>query len=434
MSGQAVAVKRIPDPKVIPPYYVRRTLSQLFSPVMLQILPQLLPRIPPWIKAVLVSLVLINIKSFPLLWHIRVLGAAVISRNRARPSVHALLPWIRSNKYPTTSPGITPRLRLDQVPLGRDIFTDRFRMVLRATPDDCDWNGHMSNSSYPRSLDHPRIAFFSSRFLRVHFDGGHWALGGSNFIFHREIPFMAKYEVECSIGGWDEKWFYIIARFMSPSKPTPTKSSITRSKSAQNLKKLLGEVTKPHHEAEKLERKHKTTQITPSQAETQKQVKDEWVHAKDQNDKRTLYCTSVSRYCTKAGRKTIPPWFVVATSGYGTYASTHSNWSKAENLRRETLAKAKADHEAKTGKPMPKDSFVMGSGYRKGGILYAYDPARKPNDTSDERGLGSFQDPQSWHLAEWEERRVRGLELVKTLGGLAQPDLISASHSVAFLE
>ncbi|PWN36733.1 uncharacterized protein FA14DRAFT_112436, partial [Meira miltonrushii] len=332
---------------------------------------------PPWIKAILVSLVLINIKSFPLLWHIRVLGAAVISRNRARPSVHALLPWIRSNKYPTTSPGITPRLRLDQVPLGRDIFTDRFSMILRATPDDCDWNGHMSNSSYPRSLDHPRIAFFSSRFLRVHFDGGHWALGGSNFIFHREIPFMAKYEVECSIGGWDEKWFYIVARFMSPSKPTPTRSSVVRSKSAQNLKKLLGE--------------------------------------------RTLYCTSVSRYCTKAGRKTIPPWFVVATSGYGTFASTRTNWDKSENLRRNTLARAKADYEAKTGKAMPRDAFVMGSGYRKGGILYAYDPARKPNDLSDERGLGSLQDPQSWHLAEWEERRLKGLELIKTLGGLAQP-------------
>ena len=84
MSSQALTTKRIPDPKVIPPYYIRRILSQLFSPVMLQILPQLLPRIPPWIKTVLISLVLINIKSFPLLWHFRVLGAAVISRNRAR--------------------------------------------------------------------------------------------------------------------------------------------------------------------------------------------------------------------------------------------------------------------------------------------------------------------------------------------------------------
>ena len=47
---------------------------------------------------------------------------------------------------------------------------------------------------------------------------------------------------------------------------------------------------------------------------------------------------------------------------------------------------------------------------------------------------GQWQDQKNWHLAEWEERRLKGLELVKTLGGLAQPDLISASHSVAFLE
>jgi len=37
------------------------------------------------------------------------------------------------------------------------------------------------------------------------------------------------------------------------------------------------------------------------------------------------------RYCFKAGRKTIPPWFAIATSGYGTYASTRTNWDKVRD-------------------------------------------------------------------------------------------------------
>lgn len=200
------ASDRVRAPDVFPPYAVRRALSQLFSPVILQVLPHLVPKVPAWVRLVFWTLIVANIKSFPLLWHIRVLGAAVVARAVSRPSVHPLLPWIRSNKFPTTSPGIAPRMRLDKMPLGRDIFADKHVTLFRATPDDCDWNGHMSNSCYPKNLDYPRMAFLASRFLRVHFDGGHFALGGCAFTFHSEVPFMAKYEIELTIGGWDEKW------------------------------------------------------------------------------------------------------------------------------------------------------------------------------------------------------------------------------------
>lgn len=147
-----------------------------------------------------------------------------------------------------------------------------------------------------------------------------------------------------------------------------------------------------------------------------------------------IQSVSFCSYCFKAGRKTIPPWFVIATSGYGTYASTRTNWDKAEHLRRNTLARAKAQYEERKGKPMPRDSLVLGSGYRKGGILQAYDPARKENDSQDERGLGAWQDHRSWHTAEWEERRVKGLQLIGRLGGLAQPELAQTSNELAFLE
>lgn len=151
-------------------------------------------------------LIVANIKAFPLLWHARVFAAAIIARSVARPSIHPLLPWIRSSKNATTSPGITPRLRLDKLPLGKDIFGDRSVTKFRALPDDCDWNGHMSNSSYSKNLDFVRIDFLATRFLRFHFDGGHFALGGTSIIWHAEVPFMAKYEIEMNIVAWDDKW------------------------------------------------------------------------------------------------------------------------------------------------------------------------------------------------------------------------------------
>lgn len=174
--------------------------------IIQQLVPSMFPSVPGWMKTLFWVLIFANIKSLPLLWHIRIFSVAIAARAVARPSIHPLLPWVHSNKHATTSPGITPRLRLDKLPLGRDIFADRSLTMYRALPDDCDWNGHMSNSCYPKNLDHTRMAFLASRFLRMHFDGGQFALGGASFIWHAEVPMMAKYEIEMSVGSWDDKW------------------------------------------------------------------------------------------------------------------------------------------------------------------------------------------------------------------------------------
>lgn len=49
--------------------------------------------------------------------------------------------------------------------------------------------------------------------------------------------------------------------------------------------------------------------------------------------KQVVYCTAVSRYVTKSGRKTIPPWFVFATSGYGVEEETRKNWEKVSRSK-----------------------------------------------------------------------------------------------------
>lgn len=140
------------------------------------------------------------------------------------------------------------------------------------------------------------------------------------------------------------------------------------------------------------------------------------------------------RYCFKSGRKTIPPWFIIATSGYGSYASTRTNWDKvrglvgsevsfsfvsqlirdltpnpkAENLRRRVLARCKAEYLEEKGKPLQRDSLVLGSGYRRGGILAKFDPSRPEGDSSHDVGLGAWQDRENWHLVRrgWSQHDV----------------------------
>lgn len=135
-----------------------------------------------------------------------------------------------------------------------------------------------------------------------------------------------------------------------------------------------------------------------------------------------------NRYCFKSDRKTIPPWFIIATSGYGTFASTRANWDKAEALRRSVFGRASKRHIQQTGRPLPRDNVILGGGVRSAGILAAYDPSRKPvqqqeeqgpEEQEQEQGLGSWQDPKSWSMAEWEERRLAGLEALRELGGVA---------------
>lgn len=302
MSGSTKKL-RIPDPEVIPPYYVRRVLRSFLSPAMLEMLPSLVvDSIPSWLKYLIVVLLLANIKSFPLVWHVRVFAPAIWARAIARPSIHPLIPFIRSNKHPTTTPGVPPKLRLDSLPLGRDIFLDKTVMSLRASFDDCDFNGHLSNSAYAKNLDYARMQHLSGRFLRMHFDGGRMALGGSAFTYHAEIPALAKYEIEMGVGAWDDKWFYIVARFMSPSRRSSSSAAASssstagkgkRSLSTQNLRELMKDVIKPSHEAEAAAKARRAKESI-----TGTDVEDGTTGGrggKTPGDRRKLYCTSISR-------------------------------------------------------------------------------------------------------------------------------------------
>ena len=420
---------RVPAPKVVPSYATRSVVSLILSPFLFSFLRSaLLEPItinpPTWLRVVVALFVITNYRSTPLAWHWRVLGAAVKARALARPSIHPALPFIRSNKHATTS-GTHPVLRLDRLPLGRDIFEDTSSYSFTATLDDSDWNGHLSNSSYPKNLDVGRMAHGAERFLKMHFDGGWMALGGSSYIYHKEIPMLAKYETRISIEAWDDKWLYLVGRFVSPSKKPKSSALVSAKKYVADL------MAPPKHSNKQKDGDGQNSSppcsVPVSKPATPTGLNDALVpsHAQPNADE-TVYCTSVSRYCFKAGRRTIPPWLIIATSGFGTWASTQTNWDKAESLRAAFLTKARHEHRTKTGRDLPQDGIIAGGGFRKYGLLMNYRLPQERKGTDDEQWMLK----QSWQTAEWEERRVAGLErLYATFGSVIIPPNPSSSSS-----
>lgn len=315
---------------------------------------------PAWFRILLGLVVITNIRSTPFAWHVRVLYPAFRAVVRARA-------WLsRSNSQALTHAAIQPQLKLEHLPLGRDIFADTSSHDFVATLDECDWNGHLSNSSYSRSLDYTRMAHNSPRFLKMYYDGGWVALGGSGFNFHREIPMLASYTVRMSIEAWDDKWLYVVGRFVAPAKRSSGQKDASASTSASAATDAVTEMLQPGE---------------------------------------TLFCTSISRYVCKASRRTIPPWLMIATSGYGTEPATRSNWEKAEKLRTYYLDKARKAYLDKTGNKSVS-AKVEARLIKKAALLRQFRTEGERQGTEEE----AWMYKSYWELDEFETRRKRGLD------------------------
>jgi hypothetical protein len=175
-------------------------------------------------------------------------------------------------------------------------------------------------------------------------------------------------------------------------EPERKPSAVTRSKSAQNLKKLAQDALAGPRAP--LEEPKASNTNTHSEASVNSR-------------RRTVYCTAVSRYVFKApSRRTIPPWIVIATGGYGSYASTRTNFQKAETLRRDILGQAVRKNG---GQSLSKDSFFRGGGYGRGGLLAQFHDAAVRGE--------EWTKPQAWELGEFEAMNTRNLANLKGTAG-----------------
>ncbi|CAE6441347.1 unnamed protein product [Rhizoctonia solani] len=297
----------------------------------------ILPFIPRPLKWVILFVFLLNARSWPGVWHLRVFSSVI------RIRFNGLLYKRGNGRQWWTSVS----------PVGRSVFptpdgSDKGALsVLKswASPDDCDWNGHLSNSCYAKNLDPARMQACIDWFPAFFGDNGWVALGGAHYHYIREIPINTHYEVRMSIGGWEDKWIYLVTKFVS--YPQKSKSN-SHSKPVHNTHTkpttipvittpstpLVTETSTPAEPAVPV-----NGALTPLDASTvdtklAPNTSPKPVLRTHDHDGALIHCIAVSTYCFKHGRITVPPKVVLAMCGFSlTEVGDKSNWTNANMLR-----------------------------------------------------------------------------------------------------
>ncbi|KAE8145107.1 hypothetical protein BDV25DRAFT_165356 [Aspergillus avenaceus] len=160
-------------------------------------------------KAAAVFFAVLNLKTLPIVWHIRVYRYFF---------KHGYL--------------ITPAV--EQPPRPSTEILKPVSIYSRAPIMELDFNMHKSNSTYFSDLDVSRTALMSNIVVkgaallekRLEAQGKKGFLGfilGSVYTsFKREIPAYAKYEVKSHVASFDQKWIYIVTYFLKPGKGSKT--------------------------------------------------------------------------------------------------------------------------------------------------------------------------------------------------------------------
>ncbi|KAF8870820.1 hypothetical protein BD779DRAFT_1680805 [Infundibulicybe gibba] len=274
--------------------------------------------LPAVAKYLFYLLILINAKSLPLVWHWRVFKPAFELRLRYR------LLRLRHMWKPRAVQVIEEDAWLDSIcPIGAHPFEKSISYHSRATIDDSDFNGHLSNSSYAKTIDSARFKAALAMFPHVFRVGGWMALAATHYHFIREVPMLSKYEIKVSIGAWDQKWIYVILRFVTKSKKKSGKSGAKHgdvglhTPGTQDL--FNASVRIPSDEISSTGTPFSMN--TPPHATSVNTVEElkavsAGLLATDNTDDEVLHTIAVSQLCYKFGRITIPPALVIACNGF----------------------------------------------------------------------------------------------------------------------
>ncbi|KAH8101071.1 hypothetical protein BXZ70DRAFT_1007472 [Cristinia sonorae] len=221
------------------------------------------------------GLLVVNAGSLPLVWHVRVL------RHMIKWHVLRLLSPNKHLYMQHTSP-------IAQNPFASEITHNYW-----AGPDDCDFLGHLSNSSYAKNLDIVRMKVCVTNLHPFMLEGGFMPLAGADYAYLFEIPMFTSYEVRAKVAAWDEKWIYLYSEFI-----TRPKVSKPRGQSQCSLSAETGIPGK----------------------------KPRGVRA----DGTKLHCVAISRYVFKLGRITVPPRIALSICGFG---GDGKNWEQYVTMK-----------------------------------------------------------------------------------------------------
>jgi len=282
----------------------------------------------PVLKYVTYIVLLLNFGSLPFMWHIRVFWPITVAR---------LDYWVLRLKLVFASRKEQTRSLIawaeNLSPVGANPFEIETVYRRWASLDDCDVFGmHLSNSSYAKAFDSARVKALVKFFPAMGRSGGQMALGATHYHFIREIAPLARYEVRLSIGAWDHKWLYVVARFVtrpgrrdasrlssaqssSPSTPpseSETSTPLSQNGSATTVERAVAAVMY----AENMNQDDANGNANASAnghidgSSTSRRVPIV------EPDGAILHCVAVSQTCYKWGRITIPPAVVLASEGF----------------------------------------------------------------------------------------------------------------------
>ncbi|KAK7436758.1 hypothetical protein VKT23_009812 [Stygiomarasmius scandens] len=263
------------------------------------------------------ALLVANARALPFVWHVRVFRPLIYVRFEQLFIMAKCMFSSKKTKQRVMEEWIESISPVGRSPLGQYVVYQSI-----ASFDECDYNLHLSNSSYAKALDGARFKLareLFTQFLRV---GGHMPLAATHFHFIKEIPVMSRYEVRVSLGSWDEKWAYILCRFLTKKKPGQEKSSKTARKSpeASTTPSMFNHAPISDSGTPSLSSSttpNPTIVVDTSPEQTVRTLASKLASQQtdDEEEGYTLHTVTVSLMCFKIGRITVPPTLVMAASG-----------------------------------------------------------------------------------------------------------------------
>ncbi|GAA96159.1 uncharacterized protein L969DRAFT_43650 [Mixia osmundae IAM 14324] len=160
------------------------------------------------LELLLISLLALNWQRVPLAYHIRLFSPIikVIIKARLYRKGH-----LRTSRDPAL--GLEPSEHWQAI--ARSPWAVRACFSSRATWSALDNNIHMSNSVYATDSDHGRTKIYAEvLWPLVVTEGIYGSLAGTHSCFLREIPMGCAYEVETHSLTWDDKYTYLLHRWL----------------------------------------------------------------------------------------------------------------------------------------------------------------------------------------------------------------------------
>ncbi|KAJ3496965.1 hypothetical protein NLJ89_g10413 [Agrocybe chaxingu] len=286
------------------------------------------------IKAVLCVLLLLCARSLPFVWTLRVFRALIVWKLQHK--------WLRFRMLFKFSH--EARLKMEdewmdsQSPVGDNPFDKVVSSRQWASLDECDINLHLSNSSYAKTLDSVRFSAMAKMLPMLIPINGWVPLAATHYHFIREIPMLSTYEIRTSFGAWDQKWIYVVSKFVRKSTDKKHKRNEKPDSPPVEGSGRFDMIRTPGSEPLSLSVTPLPSPILHTGADTDNILKGvaaglSLVEA----DGATVHTIAISQVCFKIGRITVPPSLILAVNGYTgagghSLASPHQQWFESKKI------------------------------------------------------------------------------------------------------